>query len=208
MSLEQKVICGLLHTTGQELLYLPPPTSQSDLKQMGYYLMLLVDEDGNVVWVYDGSGTAIKGVKVRIFTYDNIKDAANSGILLPADAKGNHLRTLLQKGYPVHIRPIFLVGYDGASAARVVSVKGQVADVFNTFNTNGEIGGAYRSQKVFDEYEEGVPEDMKHVEYGKLKRAHQLTQGREKKGQVLPVPGSEEVASRRTLQDPRQPQRR
>jgi len=144
MTLEQKAICSLPHTTGQELLY-PPPADQSDLRQMGYYLMLLVDEDGNVVWVYDGPGTAIKGVKVRIFTYDNIKDAANSRILLPEDAKGDHLHTFLQKGYTVHIRPIFLVGHHEASAARVVSGKVQVADVFNTFNTDGEIGRAYRS---------------------------------------------------------------
>jgi len=85
MTLEQKAICGLQHTTGQELLYLPP-ANQSDLRQMGYYLMLLVDESGNVIRVYDGSGTAIKGVIVRVITYDNIKDAGNAGILVPEDA--------------------------------------------------------------------------------------------------------------------------
>lgn len=180
MTLEQKAICGLPHETGQELLYLPPPKHQSDLKQTGYYLMLLVDEHANVVWVYDGSRTAIKGIKVRIFTYDNTKDAANCGILLTEDAKGNHLRTLLQKGFTVHIRPIFLIGHHEASAARVVSVEAQMADVFNTFDTDGVAHGNYRSQKIFDEYDEGVPDDMKDVEYGKLERVHQPTQGREK----------------------------
>jgi hypothetical protein len=56
MSLKQKAICGLPHKTGQELLYLPPPSSQSDLRHMGYYLILLVEEFGSVIWVYDGSG--------------------------------------------------------------------------------------------------------------------------------------------------------
>ena len=102
------------------------------------------------------------------------------GILAPGEAKDKHLRTLLQKGYTVHIRPIFLIGHDGASAARVVSAEAQIADVFNTFDIDGRIGGAYRSQKIFDEYEEGVPGDMKDVEYGKLNLAHQLTQGRKK----------------------------
>lgn len=86
MSLEQKAICGLPHKTGQELLCLPLPTSQSDLKQMGSNIVLLEDECGNVVWVYDGSGTAIKGVIVRVITYDNIKDAGNARILVPEDA--------------------------------------------------------------------------------------------------------------------------
>jgi len=67
---------------------------------MGYYLMLLADEFGNVVWVYDGSE---KGVIVRVITYDNIKDAGNARNLVLKDAKGKHIRTLLQEGYSVHI---------------------------------------------------------------------------------------------------------
>jgi hypothetical protein len=180
MSLKQKAICGLPHKTGQELLYLPPPSSQSDLRHMGYYLMLLVDEFGNVIWVYDGSGTSIYGAFTRIVTYDNVKHAGDAGVLVPEDAKGEQLRTLLNKGYTVHIRPIFLVRHDEASAARVVSVEAQITDIFNTFDIDGDIHGSYRSQKVFDEYEEGVSDDMKDVEYGKLNRAHQLTQGRKK----------------------------
>jgi hypothetical protein len=49
MTLTQRAVCGLPHETGHELLYLPGHTSQADLKDMSYYLMILVDRQGRVI---------------------------------------------------------------------------------------------------------------------------------------------------------------
>lgn len=90
---------------------------------MDYYLMLVVDAAGNVIWVYAGSGTSIKGMILRFITYDSIKDLGNNDVLNSADGKGHHLRTLLTKGYSIHIRPLLSAGHSEALAARVVSVE-------------------------------------------------------------------------------------
>jgi hypothetical protein len=80
--------------------------------------------------------------------------------------------------YTVHLRPLFVAGHDEISARRVVSIKGQFTDVFNTIDTSGPVSEPFRTQAVFDGYEEGVVANMGNVQYGKLNRAHQLTQGR------------------------------
>ena len=46
MTLTQRAVCGLSHETGHELLYLPGYTSQTDLKDMSYYLMILDELSG------------------------------------------------------------------------------------------------------------------------------------------------------------------
>jgi len=36
-----------------------------------------------------------------MITYDDVKDAAVAGLLAPEDAKGKHVRPLLEKGYTI-----------------------------------------------------------------------------------------------------------
>jgi hypothetical protein len=80
--------------------------------------------------------------------------------------------------YTVHLCPLFVAGHDEISARRMVLIEGQFTDVLNTLDTSGPLSTPFRTQTVFDGYAEGVPADMENVEYGKLNRAHQLTQGR------------------------------
>jgi len=60
----------------------------------------------------------------------------------------------------------------------MVAFEGQFTDVSNTFDLAGPANEPYRTQEIFDGYQEGVPDDMRDVQYGGLNRAHQLTQGK------------------------------
>jgi hypothetical protein len=66
--------------------------------------------------------------------------------------------------YTVHLRPLFVAGHDEISARRVVSIKGQFTDVFNTIDTSGPVSEPFRTQAVFDGYEEGVVANMGNVQ--------------------------------------------
>jgi hypothetical protein len=110
----------------------PGPASQNDLKKMSYYLMIVLDRYGRVLWFYSGSGTAIKGQYERSKQYDNAKDYVKHGRVEAKDLHGHHVRTMVNPDYTVHLRPLFVAGHGEISAIRVVSIEGQFTDVFTS----------------------------------------------------------------------------
>ena len=69
------------------------------------------------------------------------------------------------------------MGHREISAKRKVAIEGQFTDI-HTFELAGPVYGPYPTQEILDHYKEGVPDDMRDVEYDGLNRAQQLTQGK------------------------------
>jgi len=72
--------------------------------------MIIVDRQGRVVFVYSESGTNIKGVYERWKQYDNYKDNVEQGHVKAQDLKEYHVRTMTERGYTVHLRPLLFMG--------------------------------------------------------------------------------------------------
>ena len=123
---------------------------------MSYYLMIIVDRQGRVVFVYSGSGTNIKGVYERWKQCDNYKDNVELGHVKAQDLKGYHVRTMTERGYTVHLQPLLFMGHREISAKRMVAFEGQFTDVFNTFDLAGPGYEPYRTQQILDQYQEGI----------------------------------------------------
>lgn len=113
-----------------------------------------------------------------------MEDNVEQGPVEPKDLDGHHVRTMTEHRYPVHLRPLFFAGHSEISAKRIVSFEGQFTDVSNHFDASGPTREPYRTAEVFRGYKEGVPLDMRDLEYGGLNRAHQLTQ--DKSGRSSP----------------------
>ena len=110
--------------------------------------MIIVDRQGRVVFVYSESGTNIKGVYERWKQYDNYKDNVEQGHVKAQDLKEYHVRTMTERGYTVHLRPLLFMAHREISAKRMVAIEGQFTNVFNTFDLAGPVYEPYRTQQI------------------------------------------------------------
>lgn len=180
ISIEAQAVCGQPITDGRELLDIPPPSNESKLKQLLCYIGLPVDENGDVLDVYSGSGTGRSSVlygKTRLIQYDDIKADANDGHISATNMKSRYLQTWLRKDVKLHIRPLFFVNPAESSADRVVGVEGHFTDIFNTLDVEAPCENMHRTKVSIAAFPDAVPPDMREVSYGKANRAHQLAQG-------------------------------
>ena len=177
ITLKSRAVLGLPMETGMEFLHLPPAENQSQLRQVGVYLVGIFDEKGNLVGWYLGSGTAKvgKGMFQRWTKgYGKVIDNARRGVQ-PAQpfSASSYMQLLLKPGYTIHIRLVLL-----AKKAHIVGFEAHLADIVNGLNLElPPSSSPGRNEAVLAAFPDAVPLDMRDLPWKPLNLAHQLKQG-------------------------------
>lgn len=126
--------------TGHELLALPSYKQQSDLRDWGTYLMVILDKKDKVVGVSSGSGAATKRLFERWTGY-----AIHNSKLgkFPSELSlTSYINVVLENGNTVHIRPVLLASPDHCRKAHFIAFEGLITDIFNTLNVESPLRNA------------------------------------------------------------------